>query len=77
MTGDNFEVMNEAEQRDLARRLWEGSKVLDFDMALEIVRRRPDEARELLQMRTEMERREEERVRGRERRKRALIEDYG
>jgi hypothetical protein len=77
MTGDNFEAMNEAEQRDLARRLWEGSTVLDFDTALEIVRRRPDEARELLQMRTEMERREEERARGRERRKRALIEDYG
>jgi hypothetical protein len=77
MTGDSFEAMDEAEQRDLARRLWEGSKVLDFDTALEIVRRRPDEARELLQMRTEMEKREEERVRGRERRKRALIEDYG
>lgn len=77
MTGDNFEAMNEAEQRDLARRLWEGSEVLDFETALEIVRRRPNEARELLQMRAEMKRREEERTRGRERRKRALIEDYG
>jgi hypothetical protein len=77
VTGDSFEAMNETEQRDLARRLWEGSDVLDFDTALEIVRHRPNEARELLKMRAETERRQAERERGLTRLRRALIEDYG
>lgn len=49
MTSGNFEAMNEAAQRDLARRLWEGSDVFDFETALELVQRRPDMAREILQ----------------------------
>jgi hypothetical protein len=69
--------MNEVEQRDLAHRLCEASDRLNFDRALEIVRMRPAEAQEILDMYAEIERRDEERVRGRERRKRALIEDYG
>jgi hypothetical protein len=69
--------MNEAEQRDLARRLWEGSEVFDFEAALELVRQRPEVARELLQIRVEIKRRQEESDRSRERRRRALIEDYG
>jgi len=77
MTSGNFAAMNEVEQRDLARRLWEGSEVFDFDTALELVRRRPNEARELLQMDVEMRRRQEERDRARVRRRQALIEDFG
>ena len=69
--------MNEAEQRDLARRLYEVSDRLDFDRALAIAQIRPDDAQEILDMYAEMDRREEERARGRERRKQALIEDYG
>jgi hypothetical protein len=69
--------MNEVEQRDMARRLCELSERFDFDLALELVQMRPAEAQELLDMRAEMERRQEERDRGRERLRRALIEDYG
>ena len=69
--------MNEAEQRDLARRLWEDSEVFDFDTALELVRSRPDKARYLLRMSAEIERRQAERARGLKRLRRALIEDYG
>ena len=68
--------MTEREEKDMARRLAEGSEVFDFDRALEVVRRRPADAVRLLRMRDEMERREEERARGRERRRRALIEDF-
>jgi len=77
MTGGSFKAMNEAEQRDLARRLWEGSEVFDFETALDLVRQRPEVARELLQRRVETKRRQEESDRGRERRRRALIEDFG
>ncbi len=69
--------MNEEEQRDQARRLSEASNVLDFDRALRMVRLRPVKAQEILDRYAEMERCEEERVRGRERRKRALMKDYG
>jgi hypothetical protein len=77
MTSDSLETMNEADQHDLARRLWEGSDVFDFETALELVRQRPGVARELLQARAETKRRQEESDRARERRRRALIEDYG
>ena len=77
MTSGNLKPMNESEQRDMARRLWEGSNVLDFETALEIVKRRPNEARKILRMRAETERRQAERARGQERLRQALIEDYG
>ena len=77
MTSDTFEPMNESEQRDIARRLWEGSNVLNFETALEIVKRRPNEARKILQMRAESERRQAERARGQERLRQAFLEDYG
>ena len=77
MTSGNFEAMNEAAQRDLARRLWEGSDVFDFETALELVQRRPDMAREILQRRAITQRRQEERARGRERLRQAFIEDFG
>jgi hypothetical protein len=77
MTSGNFEAMNEAEQRDLARRLWEGSDVFDFETALELVQRRPEKAREILQMRADTQRRQEERARGREQLRQAFIEDFG
>lgn len=77
MTNVRVGEMNEAEYRDLARQLSEGSDVLDYEKALEIVQWRPDKAKEILHMRAETQRRKEEMDRGRERRKRALIEDYG
>jgi hypothetical protein len=77
MTKGMVGAMNEKEQRDQARRLCEASDQLDFDRSLRLVRLRPAKAQKLLDMYAEMERQEEERVRGRERRKRALIEDYG
>jgi hypothetical protein len=77
MTSDSFKAMNESEQRDMARRLWEGSNILDFETALEIVKRRPNDARKILRMRAETERRQAERARGQERLRQALIEDYG
>lgn len=77
MTDIRVAEMNQTEYRDLARQLSEGSDVLDFEKALEIVQWRPDKAREILHMRAETQRRKEEMDRARERRKRALIEDYG
>ena len=77
MTSDNFKEMNETEQRDLARKLWEGSETFDFDTALELVEQRPDRARYLLRMRAETKRRQAERARGLRRLRQALIEDYG
>jgi len=77
MTEANVTTMDEREEHDLARRLAEGSEVFGFDTALEIVKLRPERAREILRMREEMARAQAERRRGRERRRRALIEDYG
>ncbi len=69
--------MTEQEERDLARRLADDSDVFDFDRALELVQWKPAEAERLLRMQEEMERREKERALGRERRRQALIEDFG
>jgi hypothetical protein len=68
--------MTERKARDLAKRLAKDSDVFDFDRALELVRRRPVDAEELVRMDEEMERRQKERVRARQRRRRALIEDF-
>ena len=77
MTKGMVGAVNEEEQRDQARRLCEVSDLLDFDKAFKIVRIRPADAQKILDRHAEREKREEERIRGRERRKRALIEDYG
>lgn len=69
--------MDQTEQRKLAEQLSNGSDLLDFETALEIVQWRPDEARQILQTRADMQRRRAERARLREQRKRAYIEDYG
>jgi hypothetical protein len=68
--------MTEREARDLAERLAKDSDVFDFDRALELVRRRPVDAEELVRMDEEMERRQKERARAQQRRRRALIEDF-
>jgi len=68
--------MTEREERDLAARIAKKSEVFDFDRALELVRRRPAGAEELVQMDEEMEQREKQRALARERRRRALIEDF-
>jgi hypothetical protein len=69
--------MTEQEQRDLAKRLADGSEILDFEMALEGVRRRPVEAEEILRMREKHARSREERARALKRLRRARIEDFG
>jgi hypothetical protein len=69
--------MNDREQRELARRLAAGSDVLDFDGALRIVQWRPANAEKLIQMREETAKRQKAQDRARERRRRALIEDFG
>ncbi|TMK58022.1 MAG: hypothetical protein E6G51_04405 [Actinobacteria bacterium] len=56
--------MTEREQRDLARRIADGSNVFDFEKALELVQLMPDEAEKLI-------RRREEGAKNRERLKRA------
>ena len=66
--------MTEQEERDLAWRLADGSRVFDFEKALKLVKHRPTEAEELLRNR---EKTSEEIARNRERRRRALIEDFG
>ena len=69
--------MTEREKRDLAWRLADGSRVFDFEKALDFVGHSPAEAEELIRNREETKRMEEEFARQRERLQRALIEDYG
>ena len=66
--------MTEREERELARHVAEGSKVFDFETALELVRRRPDEAERLLRMREESAKRQERLDRAYERLHRAAME---
>ncbi|HEY6730935.1 MAG TPA: hypothetical protein VI039_07915 [Solirubrobacterales bacterium] len=69
--------MTEQEKRDMARRLARGSKVFDFEKALEFVKSRPAEAEELIRNREETKRTGEEFARLRERRRLALREEFG
>lgn len=69
--------MTEQEERGLAQRLARDSKVFDFERALELVQQMPAKAEELVHMLEEMERRQEERARARERRRQAFIEEFG
>jgi hypothetical protein len=69
--------MTEQEERNLARRLADGSRVFDFAKALEFVKHSPSEAEEMIQNREETKRTEEEFARQRERRRQAFIEDFG
>jgi len=50
---------------------------LDFERALRIVQMRPADAERILRRREETAKRQAERDRARERRKRALIEEFG
>ena len=68
--------MTEQERRDLANRLADGSEVIDFEMAREIVRRRPADAEKIIRMREETARTQEEFARQQKRRRQALIEDF-
>jgi len=77
VTGDSLTAMEEREQRELAQRLADRSDVFDFDEALEIVQWRPEEAKRLVRFKETMAKNEEERARAQERRKRALIEEFG
>lgn len=69
--------MTEREERDLAWRLADGSRVLDFEKALKLVKYKPVEAEELIRNREKRKRSSEEIARNRERRRRAFIEDFG
>ncbi|HKH65427.1 MAG TPA: hypothetical protein VKA35_08190 [Solirubrobacterales bacterium] len=69
--------MNEREKRDLAWKLADGSRVFDFEKALEFVDYSPAEAEELIRNREERKRTSEEFARSRERRRQAFIEDFG
>jgi hypothetical protein len=69
--------MTDQEQRELAKRLADGSEILDFEMALRCVRHRPAEAEEALRRREDHARSREERARARERRRQAFIEEFG
>lgn len=52
--------MTEKEQRDMARRIADGSAVFDFDLALELVQLRQASAEKILRMREERAKRSEE-----------------
>jgi hypothetical protein len=69
--------VTEREARDLAWQLAGGSRFIDFKQALEFVKHRPAEAEELIRDREETKKIQEEFARQRERRRRALIEDFG
>lgn len=45
--------MTEQEERSLARRIADDSEIFDFDLALELVQRRPTEAEKLVRDREE------------------------
>lgn len=53
MTEDRFRTMDEQEQRGLARRLADGSNILNFEAALRIVRARPADAERIVREREE------------------------
>ncbi|MFL5897056.1 MAG: hypothetical protein ACJ76D_01115 [Solirubrobacterales bacterium] len=63
MTTGRFDPMNEQERRELARRLADVSDVIDYETALRIAQSEPAKAEELIQMRVENKRRQEERAR--------------
>jgi len=69
--------MTEREKRDLAWRLADGSRVIDFEEALEFVKHRPAEAEELIRDREKTKKTQEEFARQREQRRLALREDFG
>lgn len=77
MTDSRFDEMNGQAQRELAGRLADVSDILDFKTALGIVQFNPARAEELIRMREENERREEERARLRRQRELALRQDFG
>lgn len=67
MTETKFNAMNEEEQRELARRLADGSEVYDFETALRVVQARPADAEELLRDREKRRKILEELARANER----------
>ena len=77
MTEIKFSAMDEREQRELARRLADGSEVFDFEDALRVVQARPADAEKLLQDRERRKKTLEELARAGERRRQAFIEEFG
>ena len=69
--------MTEREERNLAHRLADGSKVFDFDRALVLVQEMPAEAERLIRMKEETARRQQERARALEGMRQALREEFG
>ena len=58
--------MTEQEERELAHRLAEGSRVFDFELALRFVKAKPEEAERLIRNRQRGRERREELARARE-----------
>jgi len=69
--------MTEQEERDLAWRLADSSRVFDFETALKLVKHNPADAEELVRNQEGVERTKEEFARQDERRRQAFIEDFG
>jgi hypothetical protein len=69
--------MTEREERDLAHRLADNSNVFDFERALELVRRRPTKAEELIRSQEETAKLQKERARARERLLLTIREEFG
>jgi len=66
--------MTEKEQREMARQIADGSRVFDFEKALELVRHRQADAERILRMREEADRDAEELDRAYEDLHRAALE---
>jgi hypothetical protein len=58
--------MTEQEERELAHSLAEGSRVFDFELALRLVKAKPEEAERLIRMRERGRERQEALARARE-----------
>ncbi len=74
MSSSKVTKVNEKEQRELARRIADGSRVLDFAAALQIVQHDPAGAEKMLRDREERKRLLKELARANERLHRAALE---
>jgi hypothetical protein len=66
--------MTKQEQRELAQRIADVSRVFDFEMALQLVELKPAKAEELIRIREESKRRQEALARANERLHQAALE---
>jgi hypothetical protein len=74
MSCDSLVEMTKQEQRELAQRIADVSKVFDFETALELVEWEPEKAEYLIRMREQGKKRMEELARANERLHQAALE---